>query len=191
MYHIKNDKRSIHSSQMIYNGLAKLMREKDFTSITVKDLVETAMVGRTTFYRHFDEIEDILRMRCDQVFEGFKEYLQDYRQKHVDESQSTLLKPILRYFYLESELLELLILAKHTGMFHRSFQKLVDQFKPRLDSFYGLEEDYLDFILTMRIGGITNVLIKWISTGKKHAPDELADKLNEGINKMVPIERLL
>ena len=66
MYHIKNDQRAIRSSQMMYVGLARLMREKPFNAITVTDLVATAQVGRTTFYRNFDEIEDILRMRCDQ-----------------------------------------------------------------------------------------------------------------------------
>ena len=187
MYHIKNDKRSIHSSKILYDSLAKLMREKDFNAIKVKDLVETAHVGRVTFYRHFDKIKDILQMKCDQVFEDLERYLKDYRQKYVNESQLTLLKPILRFFYLESELIELLILANLTGMLRKSFQKISEQYKPKLSSFFGLEKDYLDYLVTMRIGGITSVLLQWIATGKKQAPDELADKLGEASNDKVPI----
>ena len=35
MYHIKDDQRSIRSAEMLYEGLAKLMREQPFLSITV------------------------------------------------------------------------------------------------------------------------------------------------------------
>jgi hypothetical protein len=46
-------------------------------------------------------------------------------------------------------------------------------------SFYGVEEDYVEYIIALRIGAITNILTHWIKTGKKQAPDELADKLSE------------
>jgi hypothetical protein len=58
-------------------------------------------------------------------------------------------------------------------------------------AFYGVEEVYVDYILAMRIGGLTNVLIHWIETGKKQAPDELADKLGALISTMVALEQLL
>ena len=87
---------------MLYEGLARLMREGDFAGITVTDLVESAKVGRTTFYRNFDSIEDILRLRCDQVIDGMVAYLQDYRRTQPDEQLTSLLRPALRYFYLHS-----------------------------------------------------------------------------------------
>jgi AcrR family transcriptional regulator len=177
MYHIKDDQRSIRSSEMLYDGLAKLMREKDFNAITVTDLVEAAQVGRTTFYRNFDEIEDILRMRNDQAFEGLVSYLQEYRQKYTHDSSTNLLKPVLRYFYLHSELIELLIIANRIDIVQESFRRLLEPFKSIFGAFYGVEEDYVEYIIAIRIGGITNILTHWIETGKKQAPDELADKL--------------
>ena len=63
MYRIKQDQRTIRSSQLIYRALAQLMREKSFAKISVTNIVEKAQVGRTTFYRIFDEIEDVLNLR--------------------------------------------------------------------------------------------------------------------------------
>lgn len=191
MYHIKNDQRSIRSSAMIYEGLATLMREKDFSAITVKDLVEAAQVGRTTFYRNFDEIEDVLRMRCDQVFEGLVSYLQDYLQKHTHESRTTLLKPVLRYFYLHSEIIELLMLAKRIEIVQESFRRLMEPFKSAFRTFFGVEEDYVEYIFAIRIGAIMNILIHWIDTGKQQAPDELADNLSTMIGNMATLDRML
>ncbi|NDJ75787.1 MAG: TetR/AcrR family transcriptional regulator [Chloroflexi bacterium] len=191
MYHIKDDQRSRRSSEMIYSGLAKLMREKDFAAITVKELVEAAQVGRTTFYRNFDEIVDVLHMRCDQVFEGLVRYIQEYRQTHTHDSGTQLLKPVLRYFYLHSELLELLMKAKRGDIAQESFRRLVAPFKPMFRMVYGVEEAYVDYILAIRIGAITSILTHWIETGKQQAPDELADKLSAMIENTVTLDQWL
>ncbi len=182
MYHIKNDQRSIHSSEMIYEGLSRLMRAKDFIDITVTDLVEEAKVGRTTFYRNFDAIEDILHMRSDQIFMGLKEYIQNYRKKIKFEKNFDILKPILRYFYLNSEIIELLILAHSTDIFYQSFKELLKPYKPKLESLYSVEEEYVEYLISINTGFLTNILMHWVNTGKKQAPDELADKIKMMIN---------
>ncbi|GAB4530396.1 MAG: TetR/AcrR family transcriptional regulator [Anaerolineae bacterium] len=191
MYHIKDDQRSMRSSEMIYEGLAKLMRDKDFAAITVTDLVDAAGVGRTTFYRNFDEIEDVLLMRCDQVVEGLIGYLQEYRQKYPDEPRTTILKPFLRYFYLHSELLEMLMKAKRIHIFEEALLTRFEPFRSMLGAYYGIELDYVDYVMAMRIGGVTNILIHWVTTGKKQAPDALAEKLGAITSQMVALEQLL
>ena len=98
MYRIKQDQRTIRSCQLIYDALATLIREKPFSKISVTDVVKTADVGRTTFYRCFDEIEDVLRMRCDQVFDGLVSYMKAYRLENGRFDRGGRLKPMLRYF---------------------------------------------------------------------------------------------
>lgn len=178
MYHIKNDQRSIRSSEMLYTGLAKLMKEKEFIDITVTDLVEAANVGRTTFYRNFDEIEDILHLRNDQVFEGLRKYVGEYRERNRSGARSELLKPILRYFYLNSEIIELLTKAYRIDIFQDSFSKLLEPFKPLLRSIHDVEEVYIDYLIAINTGVITNILTYWIQSEKAQAPDDLADNIN-------------
>jgi AcrR family transcriptional regulator len=185
MYHIKNDQRSIRSSEMLYAGLARLMRERDFADITVTDLVEAAKVGRTTFYRNFDEIEDILHMRNDQIFEGLRSYIQDYRETSRADFRMEILKPILRYFYLHSEIIELQIIAHRIDIFHQSFRRLLEPFKPMLASMFAVEEDYVEYLIAINTGVLTNILTHWIKTGKKQAPDDLADNIKMMINSEI------
>lgn len=191
MYHIKEDQRAIRSSEMIYDGLASLMREQPFDSISVTDVVEAAQVGRATFYRNFDDIEDVLRMRCDQVADNFVEYLQEYRQNHQDEPRTRILKPILLYFYSHSELVELLIQAKRIHIFEEAIYNHFQPYKPMFGEYFGIEEEYVEYVMAMRIGSITKVLTHWIETGKKQAPDELADRLGAIVGHMIAIEQLL
>ncbi|MCA9913740.1 MAG: hypothetical protein KC496_10345, partial [Anaerolineae bacterium] len=98
-------------------------------------------------YRNFDEIDDVLRMRCDQVIEGLLGYLQTYRQEHPEEPRTTILKPFLRYFYLHSEFLELLMKAKRIHIFEDALINRFEPFKPMFSAFYGIEEDYVDYVM--------------------------------------------
>lgn len=47
------DKRVIRSRKAIFGALEQLLKKKSYSSITVNDIIETANVGRTTFYEHF------------------------------------------------------------------------------------------------------------------------------------------
>lgn len=191
MYHIKNDQRAVRSAEMLYYGLAKLVQETPFDTIKVKDLVAVAHVGRTTFYRNFDTIEDVLRLRCDQVAEALLSYLHEYHQKHPDESSMTLLKPVLRYFYLHSEFIEVLIKAKHIHIFEESLINLFSSFKPLFRAFFGVEEDYVEYIMHIRIASLVKILTLWIETGKQQTPDDLADKLGTIMSEMVALEKFV
>ena len=191
MYHIKNDQRAIRSSQLLYEALAGLMREKSFDTITVTDLVETAQVGRTTFYRNFDSIEDILHMRCDQVFDELIDYTKSYLQKQTSDAPVGMLKPMLRYFYLHSDIIELLMAARCIDIIQDAFRARMESFKAELVARQGIAEEFFDYAMAIRTGVMTNILIQWIKTDKRQAPDDLADAVSEMFRNRVTLDQLL
>ncbi len=191
MYHTKNDPRAIRSADLLYNGLAKLMQQRPFDTISVTDLVQAAHVGRTTFYRNFDTIEDVLRLRSDQVFDEMIQRIIVYVEAHGNESGSMLLKPVLRYFYSNSEIVELLMQADRLDIALASFHRAVTPFKARAMSFIGVDEAYIEYAITIRTGIVTNIVVQWIETGKQQTPDELADTLSDMIKNMVTLDQLL
>jgi AcrR family transcriptional regulator len=192
MYHIKDDPRAIRSAEMLYDGLVTLMAEMPFHTIKVKDLVEASHVGRTTFYRHFDTIEDVLRLRSDQVFEDMIQHIIAYVEEHGNASRVILLKPVLRYFFVHSEIIELLLQADRLDIAMASFHRAVVPYKAGAAAYYGeIDEGYIEFGVTLRIGMVTNILVQWIETGKQQPPDELAEILNTMIKDMVTLDQLL
>ena len=191
MYHIKDDKRSVRSAEMLYDGLKKLLQKMPFDKIKVKDLVEVSHVGRTTFYRNFDAIEDVLRLRSDEVFDEMIQYVIAYIQEHGNESRVMLLKPILRYFDLYSEVIELLLLADRLDIAMASFHRAVEPYKLRAIAYLEIDATYIDYNVTIRIGIIMNIIVQWIESGKQEPPNELADILSEMIKNMVTLDQLL
>lgn len=68
MYHIKEDKRSLRSAQLIYQGLLDCLEEKEFQQISISDIQRKSFVSRSTFYRLFDTLNDVLDYQIHLVF---------------------------------------------------------------------------------------------------------------------------
>lgn len=62
------DRRVRKSKAAIFGAFEELLRQKSYASITVGDIIETADVGRTTFYAHFQTKDALLDEFCKDVF---------------------------------------------------------------------------------------------------------------------------
>src|SRR5689334_15710608 len=60
MKNTKADRRSERTRQLLSAALIELMLEQRYDQITVQDLIERANIGRSTFYAHYVDKEDLL-----------------------------------------------------------------------------------------------------------------------------------
>lgn len=65
----KNDRRSQRTRHLLSAALVELIREKDYNTITVSDIIERANVGRSTFYTHYRDKDDLLVGELDRVMD--------------------------------------------------------------------------------------------------------------------------
>lgn len=54
------DRRSQRTRQQLIEALAELMRTKRYSAITVQEIADRANVGRSTFYAHFTDKDDLM-----------------------------------------------------------------------------------------------------------------------------------
>jgi AcrR family transcriptional regulator len=62
----KNDRRSARSRRLILAAMMDLLFERSYDHITVRDILDRADVGRSTFYTHFFDKEDVLASIAEQ-----------------------------------------------------------------------------------------------------------------------------
>jgi AcrR family transcriptional regulator len=55
------DRRAFKTRQALHQTLIRLIGERDYDDITVSDIADEANVGRSTFYAHFTDKDDLLR----------------------------------------------------------------------------------------------------------------------------------
>lgn len=60
MYHVHPDKRTQRSAGKLSDALTKLLESTPLQKVTVSALCREARVARTTFYRSFDNLEDVI-----------------------------------------------------------------------------------------------------------------------------------
>ncbi|MFD0961683.1 TetR/AcrR family transcriptional regulator [Paenibacillus chungangensis] len=67
MTQAKTDPRVLRTRKLIMDSFIKLSGEKEFKSITIKDITSEAMINRATFYYHFEDIYDLLEKVLSEV----------------------------------------------------------------------------------------------------------------------------
>jgi AcrR family transcriptional regulator len=64
---LRGDRRSLKSQQALMDALLACLAEKPYDQITVRDILDRANVGRSTFYTHFQTKDDLLRAGFERV----------------------------------------------------------------------------------------------------------------------------
>jgi AcrR family transcriptional regulator len=72
------------SRERIVAAATELIRRTPYGALTVDDVMREAGAGRTIFYRHFDDLADLLRRAGREAFEGLFQAEQALRAAHVD-----------------------------------------------------------------------------------------------------------
>lgn len=181
MYHISPDKRSFESSGMIYAALEELMKEKEYSQIKISELCERAKLGRVTFYRHYDTIDDVLRKKFDDKLIQFKDYYVEFKQQFPD--TPGLFLPLLRYFYVHPTIIQLVFQSRQLyimkdGMYE--FFKAYDERYNRINS---------DYLVTIRVAVFLGILEKWSADGMKIHPDDLIKTIKQDM-MTIAVERM-
>ncbi len=70
-----NDLRVIKTKKHIEDALIDLLYQKDFHAITVQDILDTALINRSTFYKHYADKYALAESLCQDVFVLFEEYI--------------------------------------------------------------------------------------------------------------------
>ena len=72
------DRRVQKTRKLLQDALIELVTEKGYESVSIREILERANVGRSTFYAHFQDKDQLLRSildRLDELFEQHKKQI--------------------------------------------------------------------------------------------------------------------
>jgi AcrR family transcriptional regulator len=166
----KNDRRSQRTRQLLSEALVQLIQEKDYSTITVSDIIERANVGRSTFYAHYQDKDDLLLGQMDRVIEVLS---QDSFQP--DEFPYFPSLGFLRHVGGEHyELYKALVWGPGMDLITKHLQKSLSQ---RVEQ--GLQNSGIDFEVPLPIlanfitGSFLNVLKWWLENKRVYSPEQM------------------
>lgn len=187
MYHISDDKRSKESSAWIFEALVRLMQTTAYKDITITDICKEAKIGRVTFYRHYDTIDDVLRKKCDEKFDGLLEYVYEYKKNN--DAAAFFLKPFLRYWYANSAILFYLFQADRAYILGESLVKMLDKIEAHIKLPHPAAT-FSPYFYALRSAIPLAVLAEWVKNDMNIAPDELSDALFKQLNDVMKFNQM-
>jgi AcrR family transcriptional regulator len=72
----KQDRRSLRTLHMVSTTMMELLSERPYDDITVQDILDRANIGRSTFYAHYYDKEDVLESITVQMLDLFSQGMQ-------------------------------------------------------------------------------------------------------------------
>lgn len=73
-----SDLRVIKTKRLIKDSFYELLGEEDFDKVNVKQICEKSLIGRSTFYQHYDDKYDLLAQEVENYSQKFSEILKKY-----------------------------------------------------------------------------------------------------------------
>ncbi|MBO4579352.1 MAG: TetR/AcrR family transcriptional regulator [Clostridiales bacterium] len=149
------DIRTVKTNRDLKNAYLELSAQMLPSKITVAELSKAALVNKTTFYRHYKDIEEFADLVEQEAFDGFIQGLND-SDKLLTDPKSFLTSLMGHMFANESDLL--VFRGKQDSLLAKLANFLSDRYIEETSSTTKINE------ITFIIGGLINSLGSFIYT---------------------------
>lgn len=182
----KNESKYFNTAQKMDEAFLLLLEKKDFAYITVKELCAKAGVNRSTFYLHYEALEDLLSECTDYLNARFRDYMQRdsdeffVRLKDCPLNELYLitpeyLVPYLNYVKEHKRLFTAAIKNTKVLRLEETYNKMFRfVFVPILER-YGVSADDMEYMMTFYVQGLVAVIIRWLKNDCTDMVERLID----------------
>lgn len=151
------DRRVQRTHIALHEALVALTLEKGWDNVSVLDVCERADVGRSTFYTHFADREDLLLSG----FEHLKGFLRDARSRSDDDALLRFVHPLIVHAGENRRLFRALVGKKAGQVIIRRFREVVFEMTREELPARGSDEQRHATALFLS-GGICELLTWWL-----------------------------
>lgn len=162
----KRKEANLRVKTSITKALLKLMHEKNFSDISISELIRTADVARVSFYRNYDSKEDVLHTLIDDVLEEFRHTLNNKGEDYYTYQN------VCRSFEYFKEYGDFVLDLYQFGYGSVILEKL-NRFHEQVVG--SMPDKPIDrYPLYMYIGALYNTAIMWLQNGAREEIEDIA-----------------
>lgn len=184
----KLDRRVNRTRRLLRESLMKLVVQKGYDAVTIEDITEMADLGRTTFYLHYKDKEDLLLESIDTIADELTEMI--YAQigdpdKPKDLNDVNRFKPIEFVFQHAREnpmLYQIILRGEGSTVAAARIRKIIYDavmsfFIPRQDekTRNNLTDSDRDLIAAYFSSSLLGFLTWWLETESAYTPEQMGE----------------
>jgi AcrR family transcriptional regulator len=189
----KTDLRVIKTKKAIRNAFAELLSEKDIQKITIKDIADTAVINRKTFYNYYAGVYSVIDEIENEIIMAFIDALRDvdFRQL-LHEPYEIFIKLTLIInsdFDFYSRLMRM---DSNTSLISKIIQALEFSIKKTFSEQISIDKSTLDLAFDYAVAGMIAVYQKWFNSDRTESIEEISKSLSiiisSGVNGLLDNE---
>ncbi len=150
-------------------ALIKLLNEKHINKITVTELTEAAGVGRSSFYRNFDSLEDVAVSCVNRMYSEYFKEKPANPNAYKKANFSFFLRERYRFVKKHKDVFNVL---HKNGILYNALVKMNPDIKKQFLVADITESRYFS---AMIMGFSAGVIEEWVAGGMKESPEKLSE----------------
>ena len=171
------ERRRKKTRQAILSAFQELLAQKRYENITVQDIVETADVGRSTFYTHFETKDMLLRAMCEDMFVHVLENVTDegsHDFSHDRDNPTMIVSHMLYHMQDQQKNIRGLLTCESRDIFLQYFrEKLRETLAARGHELLRSHTLPDDFLINHITGSFVLMVEWWMRGGCMLTPEEM------------------
>ena len=171
------DRRQRKTRLAIFDAFVDLLAKKQYSQITVGDIIDRADIGRATFYAHFETKDDLLKALCGALFQHVSFGGGEQELFRCDTAEAPFLHLFRHLEKNDNHMLDLLS-CENNAIFLIYFKNALKELvKSQLPLFSHRKDPKLpeDFWIDHIAATFTQTIDWWIRQGRRQTPEEITE----------------
>ena len=157
------DRRQKKTRAAIFKALQTLLEQKQYSAITVQEIIDEANIGRSTFDAHFETKDDLLQSLCSDIFHHVFTDLLPQEEANLDLRNLELKLGHILYHLKENQVnIRGIISVDEDGQFMVYFKQYLSALFMRYAELF-TKEVPKDFLIRYLVGSFAETVKWWIS----------------------------
>ncbi|WP_066060198.1 TetR/AcrR family transcriptional regulator [Robertmurraya korlensis] len=170
----KEDPRTIRSKEMFRNAVLSLLCEDPSVSnLNVQKVAAKAGLNRTTFYLHYQDIQDLLTQITKEIINQLSDKM--VALKHAEDlSEKQQLTHLLDYLYIHRNyLLTLLSINQFEEQLFLLIEELIKTRRANIEK--DLPADYV--AIEIKTASLVGIIMWWMRKGLHYSSEYISDQI--------------
>lgn len=177
----KSDRRKERTRRQLQDAMLQLLEEKHHKTITVQDVVDVADLGRTTFYLHYKDINDLLSSCLEQIVNQMAEHFKPL--SHAEFGHNPVIREKVFQHVQERRALFWQLLgdegvAEVIHRFRRFNAKRLEEHLREQGAALALADNDIQLISNYLAGAMLTTIIWWLENDMPLSPEQMANQVH-------------
>ena len=174
------DRRQQKTREAIFHAFSTLLEKKSYNHITVQEILDTANIGRSTFYAHFETKDELLNAVCKELFGHIIDSAMDKTHIHGlysnEEMPQSVFCHLLQHLQENDNNILGLLSCESSEIFLRYFKDSLNELVQTQFVNHNRKQNQdlpQEFLVNHISGSFVEMVLWWLKDKKKHTPEEL------------------